>query len=101
MLCNASHKQAVKAALGLIVASRGHSAAYAALAVFEGAVSLELNPGDMGPLPEMHRYACGVSRKEEAVSNRQWGRYPADVQRLATLIADLGESALAESWPVQ
>jgi len=97
MLVNSTHKQAAKAALGLLVATRGWDPRWAGQAVAESAAKLGLQIGDMGTRSALTRYAYGVKEQGERASNRRWPQYPSEVQRLATRLAN-GTDAMTAAF---
>ena len=88
MLVNTSDKQAVKAALGLLVGTRGHTPRAAAMIVQRGQEHLGLLPGDLSTMDAKVKYAYGVHQRGEKVSNRRWGTYTSEVNTLVAQIAD-------------
>jgi len=91
-----THKQAVKAAIALMVGTRGHTARYTAMAVQEAQEKLGLEPGDLASMHAKANYAAGVLRAGEHASNRKWDSYPSPVAELARRIADTGEAEMGE-----
>ena len=88
MVVNNTHKQAAKAALGLMVATRGAHPELAGLGVGEAAVTMGLQLGDMDSASALVHYAYGVQTQGERVSNRKWAQYPQAVKRLAYQVAN-------------
>ena len=88
MLVNTIDKQAVKAALGLLVGTRGHTPRAAAMIVQRGQEHLALLPGNLSSIEAKTKYAGGVYALGEKVSNRRWGNYPSEVNTLVAQIAD-------------
>lgn len=93
-VANSTHKRAAKAALAILVVQRGHVPDWAGLGVSEAAHELGLQIGDLSDQSSLARYAQGVREAGEAVSNRRWAEYPAEVQNLARRLADKAEGEL-------
>jgi hypothetical protein len=94
-IVNTTHKQAVKAALALLVATRDRDPRYAAQGVAESAAKLGLQIGDMGNLSALTRYAYGVQEQGEHASNRRWPEYASAVQQLASKLANSTDAMTA------
>jgi len=88
VIVNTQDKQAVKAALGLLVGTRGHTPRAAAMIVQRGQEHLGLLPGDLSSIEAKTKYASGVYALGEKVSNRRWGTYTSEVNTLVAQIAD-------------
>ena len=97
MLVNDTHKKAVKASLGLLVGTRGHTPRAAAMVVQRAQEHLGLLPGDLSSLSAKTKYALGVYRAGEKSSNRRWANYPREVNTLVAQIGDC-ETSLFDGW---
>jgi len=95
MLVNYTHKQAAKAALGLLVATRGQDPRWAAQGVAESAATLGLQLGNLGTRDALTQYAYGVQEKGQQVSNRRWTQYAGEVQQLATQLANSSDAMVS------
>ena len=88
MIVNTQDKQAVKAAIALLI-RRGQTPAGAACIVQDAQEELMLLVGDLHSLPAKEKYAIGVYSLAEKASNRKWGNtYTPAVQQLAQSIAN-------------
>ena len=94
MLVDMTHKTAAKAAIARLVASRGRDPGMAAWGVQDAQEALNLKTGDTRTVWAKKRYALGVARNGERVSNRRWSEYTDEVRLLATVIADLADAAI-------
>jgi len=94
MLVNSTDKRVAKAAIGLLVATRGIPPAWAAGGVAEAAARTGLQLGDLGSLSALTAYASGVEQKGEGVSNRRWAQYPKPIAQAARKLADQAVAAI-------
>jgi hypothetical protein len=93
-LVNSVDKRIAKAALGLLVATRGIPPVWAADGVAEVAARIGLQLGDLGNLTALTAYASGVQEKGERVSNRRGTQYPQPIAQAARKLADSAVAAI-------
>lgn len=97
-IVNAQDKMAAKAALGLLVATRGLSPHFASEAVEIVAAQTGMQLGDLSTIQALSKYAYGVREKGEKVSNRKWSQYPGAVQQAARVLANKAQQYLTENY---
>ena len=72
---NDTHKKAAKAAVARLVVHYGAHHSIAGWSVAGAIIDNGLQVGDLGSVGALTRYAAGVERQAEKVSNRQWEGY--------------------------
>jgi hypothetical protein len=90
-IVNMVHKKAVKAAAARMVV-KGTDPRLVGWSLAGAVMEHELEVGDLSSTGELTRYAAGVSRKAEKVSNRQWDQY----HEFNKLVGELVETANQE-----
>ena len=91
-IVNNEHKKAAKAAVARLVVHYGAHPSIAGWSVAGAIMDAGLQPGDLGSVGALTRYARGVARQGEKASNRQWEGYG----EIRTLTDKLVKSAAEE-----
>jgi hypothetical protein len=93
-IVNNVHKRAAKAAVARLVVHYGCDPGYAAWGVAGGVMEHGLQVGDLGSVSALTRYAAGVARQGEKVSNRQWDQY-GEIRALADKLVSVAAKEIS------